>query len=345
MTFKERDLWSNIKSGDFLPVYLIQGSESYLKQNYATLLTERVVPAEAVTFNLHKLNGPDTDITEISECVEALPVMCERSCVLVHDFDFGAVGDADYDAFSRMFKDLPDSCVLVLWQDTTPFPQRNKKQKELRNLIEKAGAVVDLNARTHDDLVHFVMAESKRNGCAIDRYTADSFIGFVGEDMNTLTNELNKVCHYVHGTITEKDFEAVAVPSLETTAFKMVDSLLVGNFDKVFRSLSILFDQRTEPMLILGALISTYVDMYRAKVVQSANARPAVLKTIFPAAYRSDFKLNNALRRSNRFSLPALRKSLEVLSRADTRLKGSSEDSRIVFEQLMVELAEVRRLC
>ena len=67
------------------------------------------------------------------------------------------------------------------------------------------------------------------------------------------------------------------------------------------------------------------------------------LKKLFPQAYKSDFKLKNAFRRAGRFSMPALRKSLELLAAADTKLKSTSEDHRTVFEKLMIELALARR--
>ena len=96
-------------------------------------------------------------------------------------------------------------------------------------------------------------------------------------------------------------------------------------------------------MMILGSLVSTYSDMYRAKVVAHEGGQQRDLKKLFPQAYKSDFKLKNAFRRAGRFSMPALRKSLELLAAADTKLKSTSEDHRTVFEKLMIELALARR--
>lgn len=143
--------------------------------------------------------------------------------------------------------------------------------------------------------------------------------------------------------MSEADIDAVCIRSLEATAFQMIDALLDNDFDRVFRAMSILFDLKTEPMMILGALVSTYSDMYRAKVVSEAGGRQGDLKKLFPQTYKSDFKLKNAFRRAGRFSMPALRRSLELLAEADTRLKSTSEDHKTVFEKLMIELAMARR--
>ena len=242
----------------------------------------------------------------------------------------------------ELLGDLTDTGVLIFWQDTKGFPLKTKKMKELQKAIDRAGAVVTLDARTHGDLVAFLQSTCQKQGNPLSAGAAEYLLNSVGEDMNTLVNEVEKLCNYADGAITEKEIDAVSVKSLEATAFQMVDALLDGNFDRVFHSLNILFEPRTEPMMILGALISTYSDMYRVKVATEAGAGPQILKRYFPQAYRSDFKLRNAARRSKRFTLGSLRRSLEILAEADATLKSSMIDQQTVFEKLLIELGRVR---
>lgn len=338
MKLDEKELWKNIKSGEFLPVYLIKGSESYLKQKYACLLADSVVPAGLEAFNYHKLKGEDTNLQEIADCVDALPAMCPQTCVFVHDFDFDGLTEDQKDVALELFSDLPDTCVLIFWQDTKGFSTKTKKAKELLALIEKHGAVCTLDGRSQKDLIKFIGTECQKRDCTIDYATAQYLLECVGEEMANLINEVEKVCNYANGTITKEAVDAVAVKSVESTAFKMVDALLAGNFDAAFHSLGILFDMRTEPTMMLGAIVSTYVDMYRAKVCQEAGVGAADLKNCFPVAYKNDFKLKKAFGRSRNYSMPALRRSLEVLGKADHRLKTSFDDNRIVFEKLLIEL-------
>lgn len=343
MKLNEKTLWKNIKSQEYLPVYLLKGNEPYLKLNYANLLAGSVVPAGLEVFNYHKLDGETVTMNELVECVEALPAMCERTCVLVHDLDFEKLSDPDREALVDLLSDAPDTCTLIFWQDTVGFPQKTKKMKELLALIDEAGAVVDLDARTRQDLVKFVVTECGKSDRVISAYTAEYLIDNVGEDMSNLVTEIEKLCNFAEREITQADIDSVCIRSLEATAFQMIDALLDNQFDRVFRSLGILFDMKTEPMMILGALVSTYSDMYRAKVVAHEGGQQRDLKKLFPQAYKSEFKLRNAFRRAGRFSMPALRKSLELLAEADTKLKSTSEDHRTVFEKLMIELALARR--
>ncbi len=342
MKFDEKALWKNIKSGEFLPVYLIVGDESYLKQKYANLLADSVVPAGLEAFNVHKLKGEDTSVAEIVDCVEALPAMCEQSVVFVHDLDFSSLDDSD--ELIALLSDLPSSSVLIFWQDTKNFSKKTNACKEIWKLIEKAGAVCELNKRSSGELVKFVRGESQKRGCSMTEDVAVYLIQSVGEDMSCLINEIDKLCAFCPGMITVAGVDKICVKSVEATAFDMVDALLVNDFDKAFGALAVLFSQKTEAPMILGALASTYVDMYRAKLCESTGHRLGEAAALFPGTYKNEYRLKKAAGRSKKYSLPALALSLELLGKADFKLKSSFEDNRIVMEKLLIELAKARKV-
>lgn len=344
MKLNEKTLWQNIKSGNLLPVYLIKGEEGYLKQKYATLLAGSVVPAGLEAFNFHRLAGENTNPEEIGTCVEALPAMCEKSCVFVHDFDFDGANETEKEELLALLSDLPDTCVLIFWQDTKGFSTKTKLSKEILSAIDKNGAVCTLEKRDQRALVKFVVSECEKRDRSISFDTALYFVNCVGDDMSNIINEIDKVCAFSSSEIKREDIDKVAVKSLEATAFQMIDSMLSNNFEKAFFELSLLFERRTEPTMILGALVSTYADMYRIKLTFDSGHKKTDLKAAYPVMYKNDFKLNNAAGRARRFSLFGLRRSLDILAEADFRLKSSFDDNRIVFEKLIVELSKVRAL-
>ena len=337
---EEKRLWDSIKTEQFKPVYLIMGTEQYLKQKYANLLLERVVPAGLEAFNVHQLKGEDTSVQEIADCVEMLPVMSPRTCVFVHDFPFKELTEPEEKQLLEILSDLPDTCVLVFWQDTAEFGS-NAKSKELLNAFKKAGMVSTLSARSDNDLVKFIVSECKKWGSSIDGNTARYFLEYVGTDMANLQNEVGKVCSYAGAVVQKEHIEAMAVQSLETTAFKMTDAIAAGDFDSAYRSLTLLLDTRTEPTMILGALVSGYVDLYRAKVGKQAGRTSAEMTELFPGTYKGKtFRMDKAYRRCGRYSMASLRNCLDILARADRKLKTRFDDSKLVFEQLFIELWE-----
>ena len=53
----------------------------------------------------------------------------------------------------------------------------------------------------------------------------------------------------------------------------MIRDLTAGRFDSAFTKLSVLFEQREDEFQILGALIASYSDIYRAKAAVKAGGR------------------------------------------------------------------------
>ena len=99
-----------------------------------------------------------------------------------------------------------------------------------------------------------------------------------------------------------------------------------------------LFAQRADVMMIMGAVISVFVDIYRVKVSVSAGYRDTQPAEIFSNYRGREFKLTKVSRQASALSVRVLRQCLDELHRADTLLKSSAVDNRIVMEELLLKL-------
>lgn len=335
----EKELKKQIAHGMFSPVYLLYGEESYLKQYYAGLISEKSVPKGFETFNLHKLEGKETTFDEIADAAEQLPMMAERTCVLVRDFDLKALKGAQREKLEAFLADPPETCSVVFWMDTIEVsPKQSRDWQGLIKLFAKSGSAVNLGRRTAADLTRQLCASAKKRGGVLSPDIASYLVSFSGSDLHILVNELDKLCAYAAGReITQADIDAVCIKSVEATAFDMVKALLRGNYADAYRMLDTLFAQKTEPVMIAGALISSYVDMYRAKAALSSGERTEAVAQAFNYKGR-EFRLRYAAQDASRLTLEQLRECLDVLSEADESLKSTRTDKRLVLEEAMLRL-------
>ena len=109
------------------------------------------------------------------------------------------------------------------------------------------------------------------------------------------------------------------------------------DFDKALEVLHILLRQKTEPEYILGTLVSTYVDMYRAKISVSCGERAEALSEPFRYG-KLEFRLTNGAKDASKMTVETLRSCLEVLSEADMKLKNGRDNVALIIEQVMVKL-------
>lgn len=345
--FDEETLKKQVKSGDFSRVYVLYGEESFLKQHYANTISSKTAGADFRDFNLHILEGKDTDLNEISDCVLSFPMMSEYSCTIVNDFPLNSyVGDKGkiHESFEEIISNLPDTTVLIFRMENIEIDEKNTKwSKILKYIDSKGGICANLGKRTTTQLSKLLIDSAKKKNCELSRDDANYMVAVIGDDMSTLRNELDKVCGYTGtGTISRADIDKTVITSVEAKVFSLSRFIVSGEADKAFTTLSNLFKLREEPVAILGVLSKAYVDMYRAKAIKEKGLPASKLAEYFPSSYRGrDFIISNAVRDSARYSLLQLHKALDVLSETDRRLKSTGEDAQALLEELVLKLLRV----
>lgn len=334
--FDEKQLKAHIRGGEFLPAYIFYGDEDYLKKSYADLLCQKAVDKDFYDFNFQSFEGKNIEYREVFDAAIMMPLMSERRCVFVRDAKLDALSESDFELFKAYFEDPSDTTVLVFLQVNRDFSAA--KAKKVIDLIKKNGAVCVLNKRKGNDLIKPLISSASKQGCELSVQAANYLVSVVGDDFNTLINEINKLCNFVvSGEITKQHIDEIAVKSDDAKIYDLTKFLLAKNFDKAYEVLSILFKQKTEPEYILGTIVSTYVDMYRAKVSVTCGKGAEELSEAYSYG-RTAFRLSNGARDSARLDIDTLRKCLEELSKADMKLKSARDNPSVILEQLMVRL-------
>ncbi|MCM1365449.1 MAG: DNA polymerase III subunit delta [Faecalibacterium sp.] len=335
-SFDEKQLKQHIKTKDFFCVYLIFGDESYLKQFYINTIVSKTIDPAFESFNFERFDGKGLDLRDVYDRAQLMPMMSDKRCIVVDDFKLDGLSDKDVRAMDESFSALPESTVLIFKQDNVPFSK--KSGKKVMAVFDKYGAVCELNKRRGLDLYRPMISSAAKQDCTLDNAVAQYLVSCVGDDFNVIINELSKVCNYVgSGVITKADVDAVAVKTVDSKVYQLTKALIANNFDKAYEVLNSLVKQKTESEYILGAIIGTYVDMYRVKVAAAGGVHPSTLKDYFNYRGR-EFTIDNAVRDSSKMDIAVLRRCLEALSEADMKLKTGRDSGTLVLEQLMVKL-------
>lgn len=342
--FNEESLKKQLKSAEFARVYLIYGNEGYLKQHYANLICEKTVSKDFEDFNLKKLDGKETSLNEIYDCISSFPMMSDYSCTLVKDYPLtefiGERSKVDNE-FLSVITDIPETSVLVFWMDTIDVDEKASKWAKVIKLLDEAGVCAKIDKRTRSALEKLLISSASKKGCNLSRDCAAYIINLVGEDMATLQNELNKVCAFTgSGDITKQAVDETVIVSVEAKIFQLSRMITKGEADKAFENLQNLFKLREEPVVILSVLSKSFVDMYRVKAAKEAGVSYKSLADDFAGnIYKTKmFTLDNAASDGSSYSMAQLKNALEILSDADRRLKSTGEDSKIVLEEVILRL-------
>ncbi len=335
----EAELKKQIDKNDFSNLYFLYGEEKYLVGQYAQKLISKAKGTAFEDFNLQRFDGGASSMDEIAAAVEALPFMAERKCVVVSDLNVESLRVNELDKLEEITANIPETTVLVIYLPTVLIDiKKDKKWKKFIASSGKQGCIVELKKRSNSDLEKILCAGAEKRKCELSRQNAGRIIGYSGNDLQTLYHELEKLCSFVgEGEISAPVIDRMVVKNLEARVYDLSKAILIGDYDKAYGILDLLFYQNEEPVSILAVLSSAYIDMYRVRVsVQSGNG------VMEPAKYfdyaRKEFRLTNAERDSKRLSTAMLRDSLSMLIATDISLKSARGDRRITMEKLIAQL-------
>ena len=337
-TVFEEALKKNLAKGELLPVYILYGQDSFLKKSYADKIGAMIAEPDDI-FNYCRFNN-NSDLQEIYDAVLQMPFMGDKKFVEFCDFDFEHSSKNDLDRVCDLISEVPESAVFVLRFDNIEADcKKSSKFKKLSTAAEKAGGmVVNLDHRKTPELVKMLVDGAAKRGCKMDSSAARYLVETAGDDINLLKNELLKLCAYANGTpITTEMVDKVSVKTIEASVYNLSKFIIESNPSKALSCLDELFFMRIEPMIILYAISSVYVDMLRVLAAKQQGVSIAEVSKLFGYKNR-EFVLDKAATSLRKFNFNKIKSSLLALMEADNSLKSFSAESRIVLEQLVIKL-------
>lgn len=335
----EEGLKKHIKPDSLLPVYILFGNDGYLKKLYCEKISKPIASSDDI-FNFARFTG-DCDLQEVFDFTLQMPLMSDKKVCVLCDFDFESASKSDFEKLCDLIKEVPDSCVLIIWFDSLEFDsKKNAKFKKMVTLAESVGGIAaQLDHRKIAELSSMLQDGAKKRGCALDRNTAYYIVETVGEDINLLKNELIKLCNFAKDKpITKEMVDEVSIKSVEASIYNLSKFILSCDTTKAISLLDELFFQRVEPIAILYTISATFTDMFRVFSALDNGENISSVKEIYKYPKNREFLVDNAARFVRDFDRKKLNLCLLALTDADKKLKSFSLDQRIVLEQLVIRL-------
>ncbi len=337
----EKELIEDIKRADFKSVYLIYGTEDYLKKYYSAAIIKKAV-TDFEDLNLHRFDS-SVRVDDIIAAADAIPMMSDYSCVSVCDYNFALADENEVEKLVDLISDMPEGCVLLIrLEQLSITPSKSAKAKKVFDAVKKYGALVELNLREEADLVRMVTKRAASRSVNLQPTGARYLIRVCGSDMTNLFSEVDKLCDFVgkDGIITEKEIDALAVKTPDEKAYKLINAVCARDAERVYTMLADLAAQCVDSIAIIAALSSAYVDMYRAKVAESEGKNAESIGADFGYG-KNAFKLKYASQNARKMSVFTLRKALNVLRETDIALKSTQLDPRLLVDKTVMQLIQL----
>ena len=335
-------LKNDLAAGTAGNAYIFYGEETYLREYYLKELRKKLVPAGFEEFNYHTLEGKDLTVQTLAETAEAMPMMAERTLIVVSDIDLFKLNEEQREKLIAFLEDVPPYCCVVFLYDTVEY-KPNRTMKKLYKAVTDHVEAVEFRPADNSDLVVWIARRFKALGKQIDRQTAEYLIFLCGGLMTGLSQEIAKIGAYAKGeVITQRDIDAVADPVLSAEIFKMTDAVSQSDYNKAAAILGDLLKMQEEPIVILAALGSQLRRLYTARMAIDSGKDKYWLMELWEM--RSDYPAKLLLQSAKRVSAQWCGDAVKMCQVADLRMKSQrGVDPAEELKLLLARLGAARK--
>ena len=179
----------DIKNGTFKPVYLLYGEEAFLKQSYKKKLRAAITGDDTMNYNYFE--GKGLDVNELISLADTMPFFSERRLILIEDSGFFKTSS---EALAEYLPTMPDTTCIVFVEEAVD--KRNKLYKKVKDL----GHIAEMKRQDSAQLARWAATILAQNGRKITPSTMNLFLERVGDDMENIRMELEKLISYTMGS-------------------------------------------------------------------------------------------------------------------------------------------------
>lgn len=208
--------------------------------------------------------------------------------------------------------------------------------KKIVNLIKKYGIVkkLEVNDNYLNDYVNNYL---KDNGYKINNGDVVYFINRVGNNINNVTNELDKLMLYKINDkiINRNDIDLLTVENIDDSIYDLVNCILKNDNEKAIKLYNNFIDNGMDVNQIVAIIAAQIRLLYQVKrLYNSGKSNDEIAKILeFKSVYRVKYLLND----SYYYSESDLVKYLSKLADIDNAIKTSNGDGNILMQLFIVK--------
>lgn len=209
-------------------------------------------------------------------------------------------------------------------------------RKKIVNLIKKYGIVkkLEVNDNYLNDYVNNYL---KDNGYKINNGDVVYFINRVGNNINNVTNELDKLMLYKINDkiINRNDIDLLTVENIDDSIYDLVNCILKNDNEKAIKLYNNFIDNGMDVNQIVAIIAAQIRLLYQVKrLYNSGKSNDEIAKILeFKSVYRVNYLLND----SYYYSESDLVKYLSKLADIDNAIKTSNGDGNMLMQLFIVK--------
>ena len=316
----------------FSPIYVLMGEEPFFIDQITDLLIENVLAEEERDFNQSIFYGADADAVSVINAARRFPMMSEYQLIVVKEAQLMR----DIELLNAYVKHPLSSTVLVINYKYKTLDRR----KSLAAAVEKNGILFESKKIPDYKMPGFITGLLQQRSLAIDAKAAQMLSDFLGNDLNRLSKELDKLAIVMaqmgSKRVTPELVERNIGISKEYNNFELIKALATKDVLKANR-IAQYFEKnpKTNPLQMTLAVLFNYFSNLLIAYYSKDRSEAGLMAAL---GLRSTFQLKDYQMGMRHYSAMKVFLSIGEIRKADAASKGvdnaSASDADLLKELL-----------
>jgi len=340
------------------PGYVLLGDDAYLLQRARHGILEALAPADMRDFCLHDLDLADTSIFEALDLAQTPSLMAPFQVLFIRNvktlYGRGQKKD-EFAAIDDYFRRPNPQALIIFIADHIRLPQdlrmmdmQDKERAEkIRETLGDVCGIVELQRVSDDDAIHWAIREADSNNIRLTDDAARELVDALGAEMLTLASELSKLVLYAQSqnasSIELADVETMVSAAKQRSLYELTDAISLKDAPRAVALLhGLLNASESGDDAAIGHVFSLSKTFRQMLVLNEKQVRDqrAIWQALWPGFRVAPFAADALIAQARRYrDRSDLTRGLELIARADTELRSSPADKRLVLERLVLRLA------
>lgn len=320
----------DLDKGQVKKVYLIFGEEEYYKKNIKKAFIKELV-GEADNMNCTIFSGKGVDNLEVMNMCDTLPFFMDKRLVIMENTELSESKDEKFLEYIKT--GLMDSTCLVIIEKTCD------KRSRLYKAIKAEGYVCECSHLKESDLTKWILVKLSKEGKKITKDVMDYLVAAAGNDLENISNELEKLLCYTMGreVIEISDIDAVCSPEISGKIFAMIDAMGAKKQKETLDLYYDLINTRESPMKILYMIARQFNIMLQVKELLNQGYSST---DIASKLNMKPFIVGNACKQCNNFTQRKILKALQDLLDTEEDIKNGRLEEKAGVEILLIKYSK-----
>jgi len=314
---------SSEKNIDIHPVTVLRSSQSLLTEEFVEQLKDNLSKTcSKLLFENRNLG--EVSFAEIVEDARTFPMFHEKKLIVVKGYD--SMGKDDLALLSR-YATAPASFSVLVLLSGGPQKTKSKLPKKIKLINLDSSSVIE--------------REIKRLAKKLGMDLAPDAVSFIktmlGEDMNLIKNELEKISLYKNEkkSIGEEDLKGFMEKQSTESIFSLTTAFSNNNLRESLRILKELDKNRESPLSILYMIAWRFRQLFKvSQFLKEGKSDEGIAKAIKISRGAVYYLKKSA----HNFRENDLSRIMGLIEETDYRIKNNSGNNYILLEKLLLEI-------